>query len=71
MLINMSLCHYHAGLLGEIQDIILTSWHMKWGILVSFSPFLLELLAFIAFIHWNGSVVLGTSHLAMLFFSQY
>lgn len=48
-----------SGLLGEIQDIILTSWHMKWGILVSFSPFLLELLAFIAFIHWNGSVVLG------------
>lgn len=48
-----------SGLLGEIQDIILTSWHMKWGILVSFSPFLLALLAFIAFIHWNGSVVLG------------
>lgn len=48
-----------SGLLGDIQDIILTSWHMKWGILVSFSPFLLALLAFIAFIHWNGSVVLG------------
>ncbi|KAH9735887.1 Dol-P-Glc:Glc(2)Man(9)GlcNAc(2)-PP-Dol alpha-1,2-glucosyltransferase [Citrus sinensis] len=48
-----------SGLLGEIQDIILTSWHMKWGILVSFCPFLLALLAFIAFIHWNGSVVLG------------
>lgn len=33
---------------------------MKWKLLVSFSPFLMVLVAFLAFVRWNGSVVLGT-----------
>ncbi|KAF8395116.1 hypothetical protein HHK36_019057 [Tetracentron sinense] len=50
----------HAtGLLDEFQAIILRLWHLKWEVLVSFSPFLLVLGAFVAFVLWNGSVVLG------------
>ncbi|XP_022744551.1 dol-P-Glc:Glc(2)Man(9)GlcNAc(2)-PP-Dol alpha-1,2-glucosyltransferase-like isoform X2 [Durio zibethinus] len=48
-----------SGLLHEIQAIVLTSWHIKWMLLVSFSPFFFVLLAFVAFLIWNGSVVLG------------
>ncbi|XVF76633.1 hypothetical protein PTKIN_Ptkin13bG0282000 [Pterospermum kingtungense] len=48
-----------SGLLHEIQAIVLTSWHIKWKLLVSFSPFFFVLLAFVAFLFWNGSVVLG------------
>ncbi|KAI9154113.1 hypothetical protein LWI28_021129 [Acer negundo] len=48
-----------SGLLDEMRAIILTSWHMKWEILVSFSPFFLALVCFVTFVLWNGSVVLG------------
>ncbi|KAI3796850.1 hypothetical protein L1987_39536 [Smallanthus sonchifolius] len=48
-----------SGLFSEIQSILLVSWRIKWKLLVSFSPFLALLLAFAAFVVWNGSVVLG------------
>ncbi|XP_044495523.1 dol-P-Glc:Glc(2)Man(9)GlcNAc(2)-PP-Dol alpha-1,2-glucosyltransferase isoform X1 [Mangifera indica] len=48
-----------SGLLDEIHDVLLTSWPMKWDILCSFSPFFLVLVAFVTFVYWNGSVVLG------------
>ncbi|KAG2690543.1 hypothetical protein I3760_09G191800 [Carya illinoinensis] len=48
-----------SGLLDEIQVILLTSWHKKQQLLVSFSPFLMVLMVFLAFVRWNGSVVLG------------
>ncbi|XP_059427953.1 dol-P-Glc:Glc(2)Man(9)GlcNAc(2)-PP-Dol alpha-1,2-glucosyltransferase [Corylus avellana] len=51
--------NHMSGLLDEVQVILLRSWHMKWKLLVSFSPFLMVLLAFLAFVRWNGSVVLG------------
>ncbi|GKA11101.1 ty3-gypsy retrotransposon protein, partial [Tanacetum coccineum] len=47
------------GLFSEIWSILLTSWHLKWELLVSFSPFFALLVAFVAFIVWNGSIVLG------------
>ncbi|KAI6675052.1 hypothetical protein NL676_002958 [Syzygium grande] len=47
------------GLLDEIKAILSASWHMKWEILVHFVPFVMILVAFIAFIRWNGSIVLG------------
>ncbi|PSR98278.1 Dol-P-Glc:Glc(2)Man(9)GlcNAc(2)-PP-Dol alpha-1,2-glucosyltransferase [Actinidia chinensis var. chinensis] len=50
---------YSSGLLSEIQDIVLRAWHLKWKLLVSFSPFFMVLVAFVAFVRWNGSVVLG------------
>ena len=47
---------------------------MKWKLLVSFSPFLMVLLAFLAFVLWNGSVVLGivsSCLLLLLYFVEY
>ncbi|RDX94226.1 Dol-P-Glc:Glc(2)Man(9)GlcNAc(2)-PP-Dol alpha-1,2-glucosyltransferase [Mucuna pruriens] len=68
---------FSSGFADEIWAIISTSWYMKWELLISFSPFLMVLVAFILFVYWNGSVVLGakeahavTPHLAqMLYFS--
>lgn len=50
---------YSSGLLGEIQGIIVKSWHLKWELLASFSPFFMVFVAFVAFVCWNGSIVLG------------
>ncbi|KAK9290120.1 hypothetical protein L1049_008284 [Liquidambar formosana] len=57
--INDSSSTCKPGLLDEIQAILLVLWTLKWELLVSFSPFFVVLVAFIAFIRWNGSVVLG------------
>lgn len=35
---------------------------MKWEILISFCPFLMVVVAFILFVYWNGSIVLGNIH---------
>ncbi|XP_065633820.1 dol-P-Glc:Glc(2)Man(9)GlcNAc(2)-PP-Dol alpha-1,2-glucosyltransferase isoform X2 [Quercus suber] len=51
--------NHSSGLLDEVKVIFLALWHMKWELLVSFSPFLTVFVAFLAFIRWNGSVVLG------------
>ncbi|KAL8245918.1 hypothetical protein R6Q59_007134 [Mikania micrantha] len=50
---------HSSGLFSEIQGILLVLWHLKWELLVSFSPFVALLLAFAAFVVWNGSIVLG------------
>lgn len=61
-----------SGLLDEIQVILLRSWQIKWKLLVSFSPFLFVLVAFLAFVRWNGSVVLGAkeAHVVSPHFAQ-
>ncbi|XP_050214369.1 dol-P-Glc:Glc(2)Man(9)GlcNAc(2)-PP-Dol alpha-1,2-glucosyltransferase isoform X2 [Mercurialis annua] len=61
-----------TGFLDEIREICLTSWRMKWKIILSFSPFLIILAAFFAFVRWNGSVVLGAkeAHTVSLHFAQ-
>ncbi|MFS8025527.1 putative dolichyl-P-Glc:Glc(2)Man(9)GlcNAc(2)-PP-dolichol alpha-1,2-glucosyltransferase [Helianthus anomalus] len=71
----VSLPDRSSGLFSEIQSIILVSWHLKWELLVSFGPFLALLLAFAAFVVWNGSIVLGAKeahtvspHFAQLFY---
>eukprot|EP00268_Persea_americana_P018828 TRINITY_DN19626_c0_g1_i5.p1 TRINITY_DN19626_c0_g1~~TRINITY_DN19626_c0_g1_i5.p1 ORF type:complete len:512 (+),score=41.58 TRINITY_DN19626_c0_g1_i5:227-1762(+) len=48
-----------AGMIGEVQDIIAGLWSLKWEFLMSFTPYILVLAAFIAFVIRNGSVVLG------------
>lgn len=60
------------GLLDEIRALLLSSWNLKWELLISFSPFFLVLVAFIAFVLWNGSVVLGAkeAHAVSLHFAQ-
>ena len=35
---------------------------MKWKLLISFSPYLMVVVAFLLFVYWNGSVVLGNIH---------
>lgn len=48
-----------SGLHDEIQYIVVQAWHLKWELVVSCSPFVLVLGAFVAFVYWNGSIVLG------------
>ncbi|EYU41722.1 hypothetical protein ABFS82_10G032300 [Erythranthe guttata] len=50
---------YTSGLLDEIHDIIIISWNHFWELFVSFSPSFMVFVAFVAFIRWNGSIVLG------------
>ncbi|XP_077239075.1 dol-P-Glc:Glc(2)Man(9)GlcNAc(2)-PP-Dol alpha-1,2-glucosyltransferase-like [Tasmannia lanceolata] len=61
-----------SGLLGEFLDIFLRLWCLKWRILVDFAPFLVVLLAFVAFVLWNGGVVLGAkeAHVVSPHFAQ-
>ncbi|KAM7468084.1 hypothetical protein LguiB_015646 [Lonicera macranthoides] len=63
---------HSPGLFNEIQDILFTSWHLKWQLLISFSPFFLVLVSFVAFVFWNGSIVLGAkeSHAVSPHFAQ-
>ncbi|KAF3439483.1 hypothetical protein FNV43_RR17761 [Rhamnella rubrinervis] len=48
-----------SGLIHEIETVFLTFLHMKRKLFVSFTPFIILLAAFVAFVHWNGSIVLG------------
>ncbi|GAA0139938.1 transferase [Lithospermum erythrorhizon] len=48
-----------SGLVYEIKEIMLSSWRQKWDMLASFSPYLLLLVAFVVFVYFNGSIVLG------------
>lgn len=56
-----------ADLIDNIEEISLTSWYIKGNFLVVCSPYLILLVAFIGFVCWNGSIVLGTSYLDFLF----
>ncbi|KAL5716684.1 dolichyl-P-Glc:Glc2Man9GlcNAc2-PP-dolichol alpha-1,2-glucosyltransferase [Ranunculus cassubicifolius] len=61
-----------SGFFDEVQVILERLWLLKWEILVSFTPFLVVLLAFIAFVLWNGSIVLGAkeAHVVSRHFAQ-
>ncbi|XP_073134519.1 uncharacterized protein [Henckelia pumila] len=48
-----------GGLFDEIRDIIIISWNFLGELLVTFSPFFVIFMAFVAFVCWNGSIVLG------------
>ncbi|OAY24834.1 dol-P-Glc:Glc(2)Man(9)GlcNAc(2)-PP-Dol alpha-1,2-glucosyltransferase isoform X2 [Manihot esculenta] len=67
-----SLATQSSGFLDEIREICLTSWPMKWKLFISFSPFFMVLVAFVAFVRWNGSVVLGAkeAHVVSPHFAQ-
>ncbi|KAJ4953065.1 hypothetical protein NE237_029897 [Protea cynaroides] len=56
---NTSSLTHSSGLVDELCTIFLRLWHLKWEILLQFSPFLMIFLAFVAFVLWNGSIVLG------------
>ncbi|XP_073126032.1 dol-P-Glc:Glc(2)Man(9)GlcNAc(2)-PP-Dol alpha-1,2-glucosyltransferase isoform X2 [Henckelia pumila] len=61
-----------SGLYDEIRDIIIISWNFLGELLVTFSPFFVIFMAFVAFVCWNGSIVLGAkdSHAVSPHFSQ-
>ncbi|XP_073134520.1 dol-P-Glc:Glc(2)Man(9)GlcNAc(2)-PP-Dol alpha-1,2-glucosyltransferase-like isoform X2 [Henckelia pumila] len=61
-----------GGLFDEIRDIIIISWNFLGELLVTFSPFFVIFMAFVAFVCWNGSIVLGAkdSHVVSPHFSQ-
>ncbi|XP_071908117.1 dol-P-Glc:Glc(2)Man(9)GlcNAc(2)-PP-Dol alpha-1,2-glucosyltransferase-like [Coffea arabica] len=50
---------HSAGLCEEMQNMLSNIWQLKWELVFSFSPFFLILVAFLAFVYWNGSIVLG------------
>lgn len=63
---------HDLGFTGEALDIALNLWSLKWQVLVAFAPFLLVLMAFITFVIWNGSIVLGAkeAHVVSPHFAQ-
>lgn len=61
-----------SGLVYDVCAVISTSWSMKWKLLVTFSPFIVVVLAFGVFIIWNGGIVLGAKedHVVSPHFAQ-
>ncbi|OVA06260.1 Glucosyltransferase Alg10 [Macleaya cordata] len=68
---DLSLRHT-SGLLDEIKVILLRMWNLKLEVLVSFGPFFVVFVAFVMFVFWNGSIVLGAkeAHAVSLHFAQ-
>ncbi|GAB2230144.1 hypothetical protein Drorol1_Dr00014401 [Drosera rotundifolia] len=60
------------GLVDEIRIILFRARHMKQQMFILSAPFLFVLAAFVAFVRWNGSIVLGAkeAHSVSLHFSQ-
>uniref|UniRef100_A0A1D1Z5J7 Dol-P-Glc:Glc(2)Man(9)GlcNAc(2)-PP-Dol alpha-1,2-glucosyltransferase n=1 Tax=Anthurium amnicola TaxID=1678845 RepID=A0A1D1Z5J7_9ARAE len=60
------------GLFNEVLSILLKMWYSKWELLISFTPFVLVLAAFMTFVFWNGSIVLGAKedHVVSPHFAQ-
>lgn len=56
----------------EIWDISFKLWNSKCKVLITFTPFAMVLVVFIAFIIWNGGVVLGAkeAHVVSPHFAQ-
>ncbi|KAJ0979498.1 hypothetical protein J5N97_014972 [Dioscorea zingiberensis] len=47
------------GFIGEIRDVVLRLWWLKGEVLTAFAPFIVVVVAFLVFVIWNGSIVLG------------
>ncbi|XP_057778912.1 dol-P-Glc:Glc(2)Man(9)GlcNAc(2)-PP-Dol alpha-1,2-glucosyltransferase isoform X2 [Salvia miltiorrhiza] len=64
---------HSSGFLEEIYSIVIISWNHFWQLLVLLSPFLMVFAAFVAFVCWNGSIVLGAkdAHAVSPHFSQF
>ncbi|KAJ3676673.1 hypothetical protein LUZ60_004085 [Juncus effusus] len=63
---------YSLGLIHEIIYICQKIWQFKWRVIIAFMPFILVLFAFVAFIFWNGGIVLGAkeAHVVSPHFAQ-
>lgn len=56
---NISSSSNSSDLIDDIKEILVTSWYIKWRLLLLFSPYFMLLVAFVGFVYWNGSIVLG------------
>ncbi|KAH6826428.1 DIE2/ALG10 family [Perilla frutescens var. hirtella] len=63
---------HSSGLLDEIHGIIIISWNHFGELFLLLCPFFLVFVAFVAFVCWNGSIVLGAkdAHAASPHFAQ-
>ncbi|XP_024538006.1 dol-P-Glc:Glc(2)Man(9)GlcNAc(2)-PP-Dol alpha-1,2-glucosyltransferase-like [Selaginella moellendorffii] len=63
---------HFTGRHSDLQDAILNAWQRKWFAARQFSPFVLVILAFLAFVVYNGSIVVGAkdAHRASPHFAQ-
>uniref|UniRef100_A0A0A9EIG5 Dol-P-Glc:Glc(2)Man(9)GlcNAc(2)-PP-Dol alpha-1,2-glucosyltransferase n=1 Tax=Arundo donax TaxID=35708 RepID=A0A0A9EIG5_ARUDO len=63
----------YNSLAEEVWDISLNLWKSKCKVLVAFIPFAVVMVAFIAFIIWNGGIVLGAkeAHVVSPHFTQF
>jgi hypothetical protein len=41
-------------------------WNSKCEVLIAFAPFIFVMVAFVAFIIWNGGIVLGRFYLSLV-----
>ncbi|TVU15336.1 hypothetical protein EJB05_38852 [Eragrostis curvula] len=63
----------YNSLAEEVWDISLKLWNSKCEVLIAFAPFAIVMVAFIAFIIWNGGIVLGAkeAHVVSPHFAQF
>lgn len=61
---------FFSGILDEIHCIVPMAWRLKWELLALFTPFLIVLVVFVAFVYWNGSVVLGDFQHSLMFSNE-
>ncbi|KQJ83430.1 dol-P-Glc:Glc(2)Man(9)GlcNAc(2)-PP-Dol alpha-1,2-glucosyltransferase isoform X1 [Brachypodium distachyon] len=62
----------HTSFTEEISDISFGLWNSKCKVLITFTPFVIVLVVFVAFIIWNGGIVLGAkeAHVVSPHFAQ-
>ncbi|KAK3144327.1 hypothetical protein QOZ80_4AG0311590 [Eleusine coracana subsp. coracana] len=63
----------YNSLAEELWDVSLKLWNSKCKVLIAFTPFAAVMVSFIAFIIWNGGIVLGAkeAHVVSLHFAQF
>ncbi|KAJ1271775.1 hypothetical protein BS78_06G151800 [Paspalum vaginatum] len=63
----------YNSLAEEVWDISLKLWNSKRKIFIAFAPFAVVMVAFVAFIIWNGGIVLGAkeAHVVSPHFAQF
>jgi len=63
----------YNSLTEEVWDISLKLWKSKCEIVIAFAPFVVVMVAFVAFIIWNGGIVLGAkeAHVVSPHFAQF
>ncbi|KAL6652443.1 hypothetical protein ACP70R_011368 [Stipagrostis hirtigluma subsp. patula] len=63
----------YNGLMDEVWDISMKLWNSKCKVLIAFTPYAVVMVAFIAFVIWNGGIVLGAkeAHVVSPHFAQF